>query len=63
MHEQIITRDHIRAKARAAFNRGDSRDSHSMNPLAPALTDWLAEYDRCAAEARAQVRELAEAES
>lgn len=49
--EQIVSRDTIRARARAAFERGASRDSHNMNPDAAALADWLAEYDRCAAEA------------
>ena len=50
MTEQIIPRASIRAKARAAFDRGLSRDSHCMNPGSPALFDWLEEYDRCAAQ-------------
>lgn len=47
-HMQIVSREHIKAKARAAFKRGDGRDSHGMNWNAPALKDWLAEYDRVA---------------
>jgi len=50
MHDSIISRDTIRARARAAFARGAARDSHCMNPGAPALVDWLDEYDRCYAE-------------
>jgi hypothetical protein len=44
----IVSRAHIRAKARSAFDAGRARDSHGMNPSAPALFDWLEEYDRCA---------------
>lgn len=44
----IVSRASIRAMARAAFERGQARDSHNMNPGAAALVDWLAEYDRCA---------------
>jgi len=47
MHDSIISRDTIRTRARAAFERGAARDSHGMNPGAPALVDWLDEYDRC----------------
>lgn len=52
MDEPIIARDIIRAKARRAFNAGRSRDSHAMKPGAPALIDWLAEYDRMASAGR-----------
>ena len=48
----IVSRDVIRKKARDAFLSGRSRDDHHMNPTAPALEDWLAEYDRMAAMAR-----------
>lgn len=43
----IISRDRIRSKARTAYYLGFARDSHCMNPGAPALDDWLAEWDRC----------------
>ncbi len=46
MTESIISREVIKARARAAFLRGQDRNSHAMNPGAPALADWLAEYDR-----------------
>lgn len=42
---QIISPEQIRAKARAAHQAGKSRNSHGMNHGAPALVDWLAEYD------------------
>jgi hypothetical protein len=44
--DQIVSRDTIRARARRAFEAGRSRDDHCMNWHAPALVDWLAEYDR-----------------
>lgn len=47
MNDQIVSKANIRKKARAAFERGASRDSHNMNPGAPALDDWLDEYDLC----------------
>lgn len=46
----IVSRAHIRSMARRAFEAGRSRDDHGMNWHAPALTDWLAEYDRLASE-------------
>lgn len=61
MTEQIVTIDHIRARARAAFEAGLGPDAHHMNWNAAALPTWQAEYDRCAAEA--EQPELAEAES
>lgn len=50
MADVIVSRAHIRAKARAAFDASLSRDSHNMNPGAAALFDWFEEYDRCAAQ-------------
>jgi len=44
----IVTRAYIRQMAREAFEAGQSRDSHNMNWHAPALVDWLGEYDRLA---------------
>lgn len=46
MNDQIISREQIRAKARAAFKAGKPRDSHNMNWNAAALPTWLGEYDR-----------------
>lgn len=43
----IISRATIRNRARKAFDRGQSRDSHGMNPGAAAIFDWNEEYDRC----------------
>lgn len=51
MNEQVVSRDQIRAKARAAFEASKPRDSHDMNWHAAALPTWLAEYDRLAARA------------
>lgn len=53
MTDHIITPDTIRARARAAFEAGRSRDDHCMNWHAPALRTWLAEFDRLAAQAKA----------
>ena len=44
---EIISKDAIRAKARAAHAAGRSRDEHGFNWHAPALATWLLEYDRC----------------
>jgi len=55
MTEPIFSKDTIQRRARAAFERGDSRDSHHMNWHAPALAVWLAEYDRLAAEKQQEV--------
>lgn len=46
MNDPIISREHIRAKARAAFEAGKPRGSHNMNWNAAALPTWLGEYDR-----------------
>lgn len=59
MRDLLITPDDIRAKARRAFNAGHTRDSHAMKPGAPALTDWLAEYDRMASAGRFEKSTLA----
>lgn len=42
----IVTPEQIRDRARAAYTAGRPRDSHGMNPGAPALADWLDEFDR-----------------
>lgn len=47
----IITRESIRAKARAAFAAGHTINDHCMNHDANALPDWQAEFTRCEAEA------------
>lgn len=52
MNEQIVSREQIRERARAAFRAGQSRDSHHMNWNATARVTWLQEYDRLAALAR-----------
>jgi hypothetical protein len=47
--DNIVSRETIRERARAAFARGAGRDDHGMNWFAPAVVDWQAEWDRCAA--------------
>jgi hypothetical protein len=47
MHDSIISRETIRARARAAFSRGAGRNDHKMNPHAAAVDDWQAEWDVC----------------
>lgn len=54
MSDQIVTKDHIRAKARAAYERGVGRDGHGFNWHASAKEVWQAEWDRCAAEQQKQ---------
>jgi hypothetical protein len=49
MDQPIISHDHIRAMARAAFERGDARESCAMKDRAPARQTWLLEFDRLAA--------------
>lgn len=46
MTDPIITPEQIRDLARAAYAADQKRDSHGMNPWAPALADWLDEFDR-----------------
>jgi len=48
---EIVSKESIRAKARDAYAAGLPRHAHGMNWHAPALADWLAEYDRLALEA------------
>jgi len=49
MDEQIMSRAQLRArvidKATAAFVRGDSIDSHNMNPGSPAHADWVRTFN------------------
>lgn len=53
---EIISREQIRERARAAFMAGKDRDSHEMNWHAVALPTWLHEYDRLATEAKHQAQ-------
>lgn len=46
MDEPIISREAIRAKARADFARGAGRDEHGMNPGAAAIAEWQDEWQR-----------------
>lgn len=46
--QPIISHDRIRAMAREAFERGESRDSCAMKDRAPARQTWLLEFDRLA---------------
>ena len=48
MDEAIVSRSVIRQRGADAFNAGRDRDSHNMNPWAPALVDWLAGFDQAA---------------
>lgn len=48
MDQSIISRDTMRARGAAAFDKGAPRDSHNMNPSAAALVDWLAGFDAAA---------------
>jgi hypothetical protein len=61
MTDQIVSRERIRAKGRAAFEAGEARDSHCMNWHALCLPDWLAGYDAAAAAAEAKQRGVAPA--
>jgi hypothetical protein len=47
--DNIVSRETIRERARAAYKRGAGRDDHGMNWFAPAVVDWQDEWDRCAA--------------
>jgi hypothetical protein len=47
MTDSIVSRATIRARARAAFQRGAGRNDHKMNPDAAAVADWQAEWDCC----------------
>lgn len=48
MTDQIVSRKMMFDRGADAFNAGRTRDSHNMNPWAPALADWLAGFDRAA---------------
>jgi hypothetical protein len=47
--DNIVSRETIRARARAAYARRAGRDDHGMNWFTPAVVDWQDEWDRCAA--------------
>lgn len=49
MTDQVISKDAIRQKARAAHAAGRGRDDHQMNWHSPALATWQEEWDRCEA--------------
>jgi hypothetical protein len=53
MTEQIITRTHIRAKARRDFAAGQSRDEHDFNWHAACLFEYFDEFDRLVAMGKA----------
>ncbi|MEC5164046.1 hypothetical protein [Janthinobacterium sp. CG_S6] len=55
MSIQIVSIEQIKEKAREAFERGQSRDSHAMNWHSAALPTWLEEYDRLSALAGEEV--------
>lgn len=46
MTDQIVSRDYMRAKGRAAFEAGKRRDEHHMNPGTAAIADWQDGWDR-----------------
>ena len=50
MTDQIVSRDHIRAKGRAAFAAGRGRDEHFMNPGSPAIEEFQEGWDRARAD-------------
>lgn len=37
---QIVSRDQMRARGAAAFDKGLPHDDHNMNPGTPAIDDW-----------------------
>lgn len=43
--EQIISREMIRARGRAAHAAGKARNGHNMNPGAAAIAEWQAGWD------------------
>ena len=50
MDEPVISLGMIRAKARAAFNRGAGRDDHNFNwHSTAAIAAYQAEWDACSA--------------
>ena len=44
MSYEIISREMIRAKGAAAFDKGLGHDDHGMNPGSPAIEDWQLGY-------------------
>jgi hypothetical protein len=48
MTGQIVSRDYMHAKGRAAFEAGEGRDAHNMNLGSAAIEDWQAGWDRAA---------------
>ena len=53
MDQAIVSLDMIRAKARAAFDRGVDRDGHNFNwHSTETIAIWQTEWDKCAAEQR-----------
>jgi hypothetical protein len=48
MNGQIVSRDYMHAKGRAAFEAGEGRDDHHMNPGSVAIEEWQAGWDRAA---------------
>jgi hypothetical protein len=47
MNDQIVSRDHIREKARRAYARGAGRDDHGFNwHSRDAIETWQREWDR-----------------
>jgi len=40
MSDQIISREGMRARGAAAFDKGIGHDAHGMSPGAPAIDDW-----------------------
>jgi hypothetical protein len=50
MSDEIIPREWIREKGRAAFVAGKGRDEHHMNPGSPAIEEFQAGWDRAYAD-------------
>lgn len=48
MTDQIVSRATMYERGAAAALAGRPRDSHGMNPWAPAVPDWQAGYDSVA---------------
>lgn len=45
MDSQIVSKEAMFNRGAEAARRGVSRESHHMNPWAPAVTDWQAGHD------------------
>lgn len=50
MTDQIVSRDYMRAKGRAAFEAGKRRDEHHMNAGSPAIVEFQDGWDRAYAD-------------